>query len=186
MPGPPPAQWPAAWICHPAARQEAEGVYHFRRRLELPDLPDAFRVRVSADNRYELFVNGTRVSASPARGDVWHWRYDTVDLRPHLRQGPNVLAAVAWFLGEDHAPLSQMAHAPGFRRVRVAPHPGGLELAEETIPHPRGEGRVRLRGAGDKLSADVSLPPDTEGVFQWNGRERPLHTGEQNISCERQ
>ena len=39
------------------------------------------------DNRYELFVNGARVSWGPARGDLTHWRYETVDIGAQLRGG---------------------------------------------------------------------------------------------------
>jgi hypothetical protein len=32
----------------------------------------------------------------PARGDLLHWRFETVDLSPHLMAGRNILAAVVW------------------------------------------------------------------------------------------
>ncbi len=77
-------------------------------------MPETFRVRVTADNRYELFVNGQRVGRGPARGDVAHWRYDTIELAPHLRDGSNVLAAVVWYLDRDLAPMAQIGLEPAF------------------------------------------------------------------------
>jgi len=50
----------------------------------------------SADNRYELYVNGKPASHGPASGDVYHWHYETVDLAPMLHAGRNTLAAVVW------------------------------------------------------------------------------------------
>ena len=105
--------WTARWISVPGAPAFDYGVYHFRRAFELGERPATFLVHVTADNRYQLFVNGERVSWGPARGDLYHWRYETVDLAPHLRAGRNVLAAVVWNFGV-HAPQAQVTHQTGF------------------------------------------------------------------------
>ena len=89
------------------------GVYHFRKTLHLPEKPAHFVVHVSADNRYELFVNGRRVSTGPARGDLFHWRYETLDLAPYLASGRTVLAALVWNFAEL-APEAQMTDRTGF------------------------------------------------------------------------
>lgn len=93
-------KWQASWISDPAASQAAPGVYHFRKDFDLAVKPARFPIRISADNRYRLFVNGVEVSSGPARGDLLHWRYETLDLAPHLRAGRNVLAALVWNMGE--------------------------------------------------------------------------------------
>lgn len=49
----------------------------------------------------------------PARGDLNHWRYETVDLAPHLKAGRNVLAAVVWNYSQ-FAPESQITWRTGF------------------------------------------------------------------------
>ena len=107
------AAWPAQWITVPGADPHAYGVYHFRRSFDLAALPKTFPIRVSADNRYQLFVNGQRVSTGPARGDLTHWRYETVDLAPHLVRGRNVLAAVVWNEGPNHA-IAQVTNQTAF------------------------------------------------------------------------
>jgi hypothetical protein len=63
--------------------------------------------------RYELFVNGERAVWGPARGDLFHWRYETVDLARWLRPGSNTLAAVVWNDGE-HAALAQISNRTAF------------------------------------------------------------------------
>jgi hypothetical protein len=88
-------------------------VYHFRKTIELSSVPSAFAVHVTADNRYQLFVNGRRVAAGPARGDLNHWRYETLDLAPHLQAGRNVLAAVVWNFAQ-YAPEAQLTNQTGF------------------------------------------------------------------------
>src|SRR5450432_407376 len=105
--------WSAQWISPPGAPPNSYGVYHFRRTWNLAALPHRFVVHVSADNRYQLFVNGTRVSSGPARGDLFHWRYETLDVAAHLNTGRNVLAAVVWNFGEA-APEAQITLRTGF------------------------------------------------------------------------
>ncbi len=106
-------RWEAIWIVPPGTNSFGFGVYHFRKTIDLPSRPERFVVHVTADNRYQLWVNGTRVAFGPARGDLNHWRYETVDLAPHLRTGRNVLAAVVWNYGEL-APEAQVTWRTGF------------------------------------------------------------------------
>jgi hypothetical protein len=106
-------RWPAQWITAHGADPFGFGVYHFRRTLDLDARPQRFVVHVTADNRYQLWVNGSRVVWGPARGDLNHWRYETIDLAPHLRAGRNVLAAVVWNYGEL-APEAQTTWRTGF------------------------------------------------------------------------
>ena len=105
--------WTARWIDVPGTTGREYGVYHFRRAFDLQAKPAAFPVHVSGDNRYELYANGVRVSWGPARGDLQHWRYETVDLAPQLRAGKNVLAAVVWNDGPNKA-VAQISLETGF------------------------------------------------------------------------
>ena len=81
-------RWAASWIRHAGARGRDMGVYLFREAFDLPAAPWRFVVHASADQRYELFVNGARVATGPARGDLDHWRFETVDIATQLRAGP--------------------------------------------------------------------------------------------------
>lgn len=107
------AKWAAKWIADPATPAKAEGVSYFRKELTLPSVPHHFWVHVSADNRFVLHVNGQYVGEGPARGDLFHWRFETVDLAPLLHAGTNVVAAVVWNFGEK-APVAQMSNRTGF------------------------------------------------------------------------
>ena len=62
--------WPAKWIDMPGVPVQDYGVYHFRRTFNLQTKPQHLVIHVSGDNRYELYVNGERVSWGPARGDL--------------------------------------------------------------------------------------------------------------------
>lgn len=101
------------WIGHPDAKAGVPVVLKFRRELTLDAVPATLPVKVSADHRFVLHVNGTRVASGPSTGTVDNWRYTRVDLAPHLKPGPNVVAAVVWNFGE-FAPAAQQSVATGF------------------------------------------------------------------------
>src|SRR5271165_604409 len=106
-------KWTAEWISHPTAPSKEPGVFHFRKTIHLAAKPDKFIVHVSADNRFILYVNGKRMGEGPARGDLAHWRYETLDLAPALNAGDNVLAAVVWQFG-IYAPQAQVSDRTAF------------------------------------------------------------------------
>ena len=106
------SSWQAQWIACAGAPQREFGVYHFRKDLQINSAPQHYVIHASGDNRYELFVNGTRVLEGPARGDLDHWRFETLDIAPHLRAGKNLLAAVIWNFAEQ-APMAQISFETG-------------------------------------------------------------------------
>ncbi len=105
--------WTAQWIAVANEPAKSFGVYHFRKNISLMTKPATFLVHVSGDNRYKLMVNGKQVCFGPARSDVYHWNFETVDLAPFLKAGNNTLAAVVWNYGE-HLPVAQMSNRTGF------------------------------------------------------------------------
>ena len=107
------AHWPASWIANATVPGGVPGVFYFRREISLSSVPAHFWIHVSADNRFLLHVNGKYAAEGPARGDLFHWRFETVDLAPLLQPGRNVLAAAVWNFGEL-APVAQMSNRTGF------------------------------------------------------------------------
>ena len=106
-------RWPAYWIACPGEPDREFGIYYFRKTFNLDGIPRKFIIHVSADNRYRLYVNGKSVSTGPARGDLQHWRFESLDISAWLIPGKNVLAAVVWNFGED-APNAQMWRRTAF------------------------------------------------------------------------
>ena len=113
----------AAWIWHPefspiskAARADAfaggwsqPALLRFRRQFEAAAAP--VRIHVSADERFELFLDGNRIARGPDRSDVEHWSYATYDLR--LAPGSHRLEALVWSIG-PYAPVAQLSWRGGF------------------------------------------------------------------------
>lgn len=101
--------WNAAWVHCPAATTPPL-VTAYRLRFSL-DHDQTARLHVTADERYELYLDGERIGRGSERGNIEHWFYETYELR--LTAGKHVLAARVWSLG-DYAPLAQFSVRPGF------------------------------------------------------------------------
>jgi alpha-L-rhamnosidase len=101
--------WEASWVGCPDAGAPPL-VTAYRLRFDWPAAGDV-RLRVSADERYELFLDGRRVGRGPERGTTEHWFYDTLDLP--LAGGAHVLVARVFSLG-PYAPLAQFQVRPAF------------------------------------------------------------------------
>lgn len=109
------------WVTLPNLAPKTQVVLHFRKEIDLAQVPDRYRIKISADNRFILYVNGIRVGAGPSRGDLAHWRYEGLDLAPYLRKGHNVIAAEVWNAVEESsrskpqtAPLAQLSARVAF------------------------------------------------------------------------
>ena len=159
--------WRAKWITHPDGPQREFGVFHFRKPFRLEKIPANFVIHASGDNRYELYVNGERVLAGPQRGDLFHWRYETLDIAPHLKAGKNVLAAVVWNYAEQ-APMAQLTHETGFLLQG--------DGAAEQIANTNGSWRCYRNAALTMLPWD---PRKVDGYFvvgpgeSWDGAKYP-------------
>src|SRR5579859_6421885 len=120
--------WHASWVTHPMARLREPIVLHFRRALTLAPVPVSYMVRVSADNRFVLYVNGRRVGDGPARGDLAHWRYEKFDLARYLHEGSNLITATVWNFGV-YAPIAQMSDRTAFLLESEATGDAGISTS---------------------------------------------------------
>jgi alpha-L-rhamnosidase len=100
--------WPCKWIAC-AGSQQTPFVCAFRLPFRL-ETAATIRIHVTADERYELFVDGERVARGSERGDRDHWYFETYDLT--FDPGDHILVARVWALGE-RAAFAQMSVAPG-------------------------------------------------------------------------
>ena len=91
----------ASWVRMPQSeytrlnlceRADIEDAF-FALTIRIDAVPDSVPVKVSAVNRYRLFVNGVSCAFGPRKGDAYSWYYDTCDIAPLLKEGVNVIAA---------------------------------------------------------------------------------------------
>jgi alpha-L-rhamnosidase len=89
----------------------------FRKKFHLQTKPTRVtHVRVSADTRYRLFVNGKSVCFGPCKSYPSRWYYETVDIAPFLVAGDNVFSAKVLRYSSQHPGNSSMIRTatPGF------------------------------------------------------------------------
>jgi alpha-L-rhamnosidase len=101
--------WTASWVgC--ADGTEPPLVTAYRLRFDWP-ASTSVRLHVSADERYELFLDGLPIGRGGERGDLEHWFYDSYDVP--LAAEAHVLVARVFSLG-PLAPLAQFQVRPAF------------------------------------------------------------------------
>lgn len=102
-------QWPAHWIAA-ADTPPTPVVVGYRLPITIAEAT-AVLVHVSADERYELYLDGDLIGRGPDRGDLDHWSFEShrLDLDP----GDHLLAARVWSIG-DEAPYAQFSLRHGF------------------------------------------------------------------------
>jgi alpha-L-rhamnosidase len=105
--------WNAHWINCPNVSPRIYGVYHFRKTFNLSNKPSSFIIHVSADNRYQLFINGINVGSGPARSSLYNWNFETYDVSQYLHKGKNTIASLVWNMAE-FGPVAQITEETGF------------------------------------------------------------------------
>ncbi len=101
-------RWPAKWVHLEGVRPPFASA--FRRRFRT-DGRQTVRMHVSADERYELFLDGERIGRGSERGDAALWFFESYELE--LEPGEHTLVARVWAIGKE-ALLAQYSIEPGF------------------------------------------------------------------------
>ncbi len=145
------AAWMAKWIWVKERGNEQGLPRNFylcaRKTFAVPKDLQSATLRITADARYVLFVNGQRIGNGPVRGWQHSWFYDTYDLRPYLRPGEqNAIGVLVWQPGETNFqyPLGRggllaqldLTTARG-RKITV-----GTDRTWRVLPHPAYERRT--------------------------------------------
>ena len=75
----------------------------FRRVFDVENVPARVPLRLSADSRYVLWVNGAEVGRGPIRSQPRRLRYDEYDIADHLQPGANVLSVLVTYYGHANS-----------------------------------------------------------------------------------
>lgn len=101
--------WPVWWVdCPEAGSPPFVTIYRLRACF---DTLTTLRFHVSADERYILYLDDTRLGRGSERGDPMHWFYESFELK--LDPGEHAFWALVWSAGSFAAP-AQMSVQPGF------------------------------------------------------------------------
>ncbi len=71
----------------------------FRRGFALQTLPRQAIIRISADDYYKLYINGSFVCQGPAPGYHFAYNYNEVDVTAYLQPGANTVAVHTYYQG---------------------------------------------------------------------------------------
>lgn len=153
--------WDASWISVPGSPEYGYGVYLYRNKISIDQVPGEFIVHVSADNRYKLYINGKLTGLGPARSDPDHWNYETYDLSEFLHEGENVIAAEVWnfgpykpwaqlslfsaFIVQGSGSLSSQLNTPGTWKCRALDAIQPVEVSQADL------GTFIIVGPGDRV-----------------------------------
>ncbi len=99
---------PTSWIWTPLDDGERNLIVRFRRVFSydpsliadnLTAADPSPTLRIAAENRYLLYVNGVRIGEGPVKGFPWHRFYDTYDLADLLAHGKNTIGVIVYRFG---------------------------------------------------------------------------------------
>ena len=107
----------AAWIWAAHSAADERLVLEFENTFEVLEPTDVI-IHVTADQRYELFLDGELMSRGPDRSDVNHWAFASYQIR--LPAGSHTLRATVAWIGDD-APCAQATHRGGFLLAAEGP-----------------------------------------------------------------
>jgi hypothetical protein len=184
--GPETPQWnlgrpDAKFIAHPDGKKRPFFCIYY---LDLPiETELKARIHVTADERYQMFLDGKMVARGSERGDAEHWFYETYDLEltndeirvDEGKANHHRLAFFVWSVGPERAPLAQVSIQHGFlcvadnpdlKKVLTTGHADwkcvevhGIELVHNPSTYGVGD-RFRYDGTKFNLNA-VSLPAES-------------------------
>ena len=90
----------STWIRVNEVRDECN-LYRFSKLFHA-EKGSTLSIRLSADSRYKLYVNGMFVVEGPCHGTRYQRFYETVDATPYLKEGENVLWVDVLHVADGH------------------------------------------------------------------------------------
>lgn len=117
----------AAWVWSENWHPEQPGCLRFNRQITCSDTQTII-VHLTADQRYQFFLDGELVGQGPDASDLAHWTVTSYQLE--LAPGPHELSALVWWIPEgDGDYFSSIASAPYAQITRR----GGFLFAADGI-----------------------------------------------------
>lgn len=94
----------AMLIWHPSERETYYDIPHdswcmFRKKILLGSSVEKGVIKIFADTRYLLYVNGVEVGTGPCRSDPRWQYYDEIDITKLLHSGENCVSVLVLYLG---------------------------------------------------------------------------------------
>lgn len=126
----------------------------FRRTVTLAEAPAEASLTITADNTYNVMVNGKSVASATKRTST---DFDVIDLKSSLKKGENVItvAAVNW-TPDGVSPVAPAAVGPDGKAIAADPEAAFLEFPHDADTPAGVLLYARVRGAGGAVMDFVS------------------------------
>lgn len=98
---PAPRRWNARWVWTDGDGQDKNAYCYFRTEFERPEDADELRLYISADTRYQLFLNGEFVGRGVPPCRPYFQYYDEHDLSDRVRSGTNCIGVIVNHVGNS-------------------------------------------------------------------------------------
>ncbi len=112
----------------------------FRRAFARDEVGKGPVLRISADSRYRVYLNGRLIGRGPARGTVEFYRFESIDLSEFLIPGENVLAVEVRWYGRKFEPRAEVHLAPGLWAMIGSPESPAAVVTDSSWKIRRSQG----------------------------------------------
>ncbi len=92
-------KWTGKWIWQPDVRNEKNVFYYFRKVLNPEQSARADTLYITADTRYQLFINGRFIGRGTPQSQPYLQYYDVHDISNALISGGNCIAVIVNYVG---------------------------------------------------------------------------------------
>ncbi len=92
-------EWKARWIWEKGSVAPRNYYLCARKTFYLDEEVEEALLRITADSRYVLYVNGVRIGQGPARSWPFKLAYDTYNVAGLLKEGKNVISVLVQHFG---------------------------------------------------------------------------------------
>lgn len=125
--------WKARWIWNDGPPSPRNLYLCARRDFDLPaEDRTEYRLHISADSRYRLYINGEWVGDGPARSFYWAQQFDTYNAAGLLREGRNTIAVLVSHYGEGTFQYNPSGQAGLLVQLERGHSTGGLSGMQDT------------------------------------------------------
>ena len=165
----------------------------FRKPFELAAAPTSAMLHLFADSRYLLWINGQYVDRGPCRFDPIAPEYDTLDVRPYLKQGTNAITVLVHHYHDGKSRTNYVSingrivrHAPGLTaRLEVHDSDGRATVLQTDrtwrgttqtrfLPSPTDRWENTWASIPDRIDARRDAGDWTQSQFDDSAWEKPV------------
>ncbi|WP_309400958.1 alpha-L-rhamnosidase C-terminal domain-containing protein [Cerasicoccus maritimus] len=149
----------ARWIWPQSMHWDLHNGYAlFRKTFTLSSPPAKAPLYITADQSYQLYINGSYVCRGPARGFQKSWSVDKIDIAKWLKKGENIIAVRAYNPGYSNFQYISQSYAG----LLVFAQIDGINIVTDETWNSRRQSGIR------KASAPVSLQLFSQEIIDLN------------------